>query len=337
MLSRYGSLLALWTLAVGLVTSFPRPALCQQVTAKPHSDVSRVSSLKLASKAAAELRSAIRHRRYRTAEKILLPAIAHCQEPLLLARLLAFTGSIYYLDHDFLHAAVAWNKSAAIAPLPSTIQFSLAMDYIQLRRPSWAHHTLQNLAKQNPHNALYPYWLGRIEYGAHRYNQAIRYFRSAIHLAPHMGRAYDNLGLCYYYINQNSKAILNYKKAIALNLKHGHPSAWPYLNLAITQEFLNRLPAAQKSLEESIRLNPNIPMAYFQLGNVLEHRGQLRQAVREYQAAIHHDATYAKPHFALARIYQRLGKKYLARKEVRAYLRLRHHNRSSQIKRAAAN
>lgn len=329
MFCRYATLLSLCTVVLGLFACSPPGAHGQQTDLKIHSDVSRVSSLHLPPTAAAQLRNAISHHQYRAAERILIPAIAQSHNAALKARLLNFTGGVYFFDHDFLHAAVAWSKSAAIAPLPPSLQFSLAMAYIQLHRPDWALPSLQALARQHPHNALYPYWLGRIEYAMHHYNQAIQHFQQAIHLAPRMANAYDNLGLSYYYLNQNSAAILNYKKAISLNLKSGHPSAWPYLNLAVTQQFLNQLPAAQKNLEESIRLDPNIPSAYFQLGNVLEHSGKLQQAMHEYQAAIRHDADYPKAHFALAHIYQRLGKKKLAQQEVQIYLKLHHREKSS--------
>lgn len=337
MFRRHGSLLWFRTLVLGLFVCFPMGALSQQANLKLHAGISRIASLNLPPKAAAQLRGAMSRHRYRAAERILLPAIAKAHDPLLRAHLLNFAGGVYYLDHDFLHAAVAWSKSAAIGPLPPTLQFSLAMAYIQIHRLDWAKSSLQALAAQHPHNAIYPYWLGRIEYATHHYNQAIHQFQQAIRIAPHMAKAYDNLGLCNYYLNQNSAATLNYKKAINLNIKSGHPSAWPYLNLAITQQFVNQLPAAQKNLEQAIRLNPNLPSAYFQLGNVLEHRGQLQQAVREYQAAVHHDATYAKPHFALAHLYQRLGKKDLAKKEVSIYLKLHHHKATSPAAHSSSN
>ena len=336
MFCRDGTLLSFCMLLLG-IGCCPQRALARNANIKLRSDVSRVESLGLPPGPTAQLRTAISNHQYRAAERILLPAIAKSHDPALRARLLNFTGGVYYLDHDFLHAAVAWSKSSAIAPLPPTLQFSLAMTYVQLHRLDWAQPALQALARQYPRNALYPYWLGRIEYATHHYNHAIRDFHQAIQLGPDMANAYDNLGLCYYYLNENSKAIVNYKKAIHLNIDSGHPSAWPYLNLAITQEFLNQIPSAQKNLEESIRLNPNIPSAYFQLGNVLEHSGKLKLAQHEYQAAIDHDANYAEPHFALARIYQRLGEKARARNEVHIYMRLRHSKQSTAHRHATGD
>ena len=114
------------------------------------------------------------------------------------------------------------------------------MAYIRMSHPDWARPVLESLAAQNEKEALYPYWLGRLDYDGHLYNNAIRHFQHAIELDPAMARAYDNLGLCYYYQNQNELAVKSYEKAIELGRGSEHPSAWPYLNLAITQQFLNR-------------------------------------------------------------------------------------------------
>ncbi len=125
----------------------------------------------------------------------------------------------------------------------------------------------ESLAVLDGKNAIYPYWLGRLDYDGHEYNRAIRDFQQAIALDPRMARAYDNLGLCYYYQNQNDLAVQNYEKAIELDRGSAHPSAWPYLNLAITQQFLNRLADAEKNLREAIRLDPGFCQGAFSVGD----------------------------------------------------------------------
>ena len=96
-----------------------------------------------------------------------------------------------------------------------------------------------------------------------------------------MARAYDNLGLCYYYENQNDLAVTSYEKAIELDRASAHLSPWPYLNLAITQQFLNRLPDAERNLREAIRIDPELAKAHFQLGTVLEDLARPEDALTE--------------------------------------------------------
>ena len=281
-----------------------------------------IQSLELTPDTADRLENAMREHDYIMAEKLLLGEIDRDPHSLRGARLLTFAGTVYFRNQDYVNAAIAWKKSEAIAPLDSEIQFSLSMAYIRMGRPAWARPVLESLARKNDKNALYPYWLGRLDYDGHEYNQAIRNFRHAIDLNPQMARAYDNLGLCYYYQNQNDLSVANYEKAIELERGSDHPSPWPYLNLAITQQFLNRLADAEKNLREAIRLDPSFAKAHFQLGTVLEDRGRPEDALAELHEAAQFDADYAEPHMAMARILHKMGRESEANREVQNYLRL---------------
>ena len=299
------------------------PAQATENTA-PH--LSAVASLGLPAPRAAELQQAIDAHNYPTAEKILLAEIDRDPHSASAGRMLAFAGTIYFLNQDYLNAAIAWKKSDAIAPLDPSLRFSLAMTYIQIAHSDWARPELESLAQHFPRNPLFPYWLGRIDYDAHQYGAAIRHFQHAIQLDPEMARAYDNLGLCYYYENQNTLAVENYNKAIELDRNSKHPSPWPYLNLAVTQQFLGQLANAEANLHEALRLDPSVASAHFQLGTVFEELDQLDNAVVELREAARLNPAYAEPHSILARIYHKLGQQQAAQDEVVIYQRLRPHS-----------
>ena len=301
-------------------SQFNGPAQAQE-EAIPHP--SAVTSLELPAPRAAELQRAMDAHDYLTAEKILLAEIDQEPHSPSAARMLAFAGTVYFLNHDYLNAAIAWKKSDAITPLAPNLRFSLAMTYIHIAHPDWARPVLESLAQQNPENALFPYWLGRLEYDARRYKEAVHYFQHAIELNPSMSRAYDNLGLCYFYDDQNQLAIENYNKAIALDRSTLHPSPWPYLNLAVTQQFLGQLSAAETNLREALRLDPSLVSAHFQLGSLLEDAGQLKEAVTELQEAARLNPNDPQPHVLMARIYHRLGQEKAAHDEADLYQRLR--------------
>jgi tetratricopeptide (TPR) repeat protein len=283
---------------------------------------SPIGALGLTPAQASQLQQAIDARDYITAEKLLLAEIDRAPHSANAARQLAFAGSVYFLNHDYMNAAIAWKKSEAIAPLDPHLEFSLAMAYIRMARPDWARTVLESLAAKDAKEALYPYWLGRLDYDGHEYLKAISHFQHAIELAPGMARAYDNLGLCYYYQNQNALAVENYKKAIELDRASLHPSAWPYLNLAIALQFLNQLPDAETNLREALRLDPNLAQVHFQLGTVLEDLERPEAAIAELREAARINPAYPEPHMAMARIYHKLGQEPAAREEVKTYLRL---------------
>jgi tetratricopeptide (TPR) repeat protein len=312
--------------AFGLSSQQPKPS--EEATPA----LSPIASLDLAPDKVSHLAQAVDQRDYISAEKLLLDELQTDSHSARAARLLAYIGSIYFQNHDYLNAAIAWKKADALAPLDPRLQFSLAMAYVQINHPDWARALLTKLAAQNPADALYPYWIGRLEYDAQDYTEAIDHFHQAAALAPEMMRAYDNLGLCYFFINKNSEAMENFQKAIHLDSKLEHPSAWPYLNSAITLQFLNRLPEAQANLREAIRIDPHLAAAHYQLGSVLEDAGSLDAAVTELLEAARLDGSFAKPHVTLARIYSKLGRKDDAKLEAEKYRRLHAESATTGLK-----
>ena len=310
----FGCVLGL--LLVFLLTPHARS---QTAADEPIRSLSPIASLGLTREKASQLRQAVDARDYPTAERLLLNEIELDPHSPRAAQLLAFAGRVYILDHDYLNAAIAWKKSDAIVPLVPSLQFSLAMVYIRLAHPDWARGLLQSLAAKEKYEPLYPYWLGRLEYDAQHYKAAMAYFRQAIALDSGMARAYDNLGLCYFYQNENELAVENYQKAIDLDRSSPHPSAWPYLNLAITLQFLNRLDEAEANLRKAIRLDPHFAKGHYQLGSVLEDLGREEDAIIELKESARLDPNYAEPHFALARILHKLDKEPAAQEELRTY------------------
>jgi tetratricopeptide (TPR) repeat protein len=281
------------------------------------------SSLDLTPEKVSHLKTAVAEHDYIAAEKLLINDIEQDPHSLRAARLLAYLGSVYFLNKDYLNAAVAWKKSDAIRPLDSGLQFSLAMAYIEISHPDWARPVIETLSAHDPKNARYPYWLGRLDYDAQHYSEAAHHFQEAIALDPTMARAYENLGLCYFSQNQNELAIKNFNRAVELDRSSRYPSAWPYLNRAVALQFVGHTQEAETDLREALRLDPQLAPAHYRLGNVLQELGQLDAAVEEQLAAVRLDDKYAEPHVALAHIYNLQGRRAAAQEEVKIYLRLR--------------
>ena len=304
-------------------------AQLQMPAADPAPTINDSASLNLDATSRQQFQQALAAHDYRKAEELLLSQLhALPKTSLEAATSLRLLGTVYFLDHDPMQAAVAWKKAEAIAPLPEDIQFSLAMAYIQLGHKDWAHDLLSKLQKLQPKSALYPYWLGRLAYDNHLYPEATELLRSAVAVDPKMSRAWDNLGLCLYYQNQNDEAIASFHRAIDLDAHSAHPSPWPFLNLAIVEQFLNRDADAEAHLRKSLSLDDKFPQAHFQLGLVLENQNKLEDALKEISSAALLDAAWADPHMAMARIAHKLGHEEEAKQQVLLYRKL--HSASQQ-------
>lgn len=247
------------------------------------------------------LEQLLRERQYDRAERLLLEAVnQHPQS----SRLLALLGEVFFLDGKYLNCAVAMKKADALAPIPRQSRFVLAMAYIAMKRPDWARPELEKLQRASPHNALYPYWLSRLDYHDMRLDEAVSEVQKAIQLNPRFMKAFDNLGLYEEGLGRAYEAVRAYREAMLRNREQGLRSPWPALNLGALLSKLGRLKEAEACLRESVREAPDFPKAHFQLGLLLEKESRDPEAIQELHRAIAYDPSYSEPYYILGRIYE---------------------------------
>jgi tetratricopeptide (TPR) repeat protein len=281
-----------------------------------------LSSLSIPSARRIEVEDAVGRHDFKRAETILVEESKRDPNSPEAAKLLQIAGSLFFLDGQYLDAAIAWKRAEAIAPLDARSRFTLAMTYIRLGRSDWARRELEKLSTAEPASPLYLYWLARLDYDAQSYAAAIARLRKVIALDSGMMRAYDLLGLCYDYLGQFDKAIESYAHAVELNRLQAKPSPWPLLDMSISLVALNRLEEAQKNLREALNYNARLPQVHYQLGRILEMQQQDPAAIESLNQAVALDSTYAEPHYMLGRAYQKLGEDQLAKTEIERFKQL---------------
>jgi len=79
------------------------------------------------------------------------------------------------------------------------------------------------------------------------------------------------------------------------------------LKLAEAQIELSKIDEAEKHLREALRLKPDLTMAHYDLGVLLEKRNQNAQAVEEYRAELSANPAVYQAHFNLAKLLSRAG------------------------------
>lgn len=307
------------------LSSFLSPRTCANVQENPlaSSTPRDLADLELSSELRLDLQNALNRRDYKSAETILVAEAEHDPKSPRAARLLVTAAGIFFLDGQYLNAAIAWKRAEAIAPLDDRSRFTLAMSYVKLSRPAWAHSELDKLASANPQEPLYVYWLARLDYDARNYASALSRLQKAIELDPKMIRAYDLMGLCLDYRGQFDEAVKNYSRAVELNRLQAKPSPWPNLDLAVTLISQNQLREAERNLREALSYEDRLPQAHYQLGRVLEMQGDYPAAVESLKKATGLSADYPEPHYLLGRIYHRLGSEASAKAEMELYQQLK--------------
>jgi tetratricopeptide (TPR) repeat protein len=267
-----------------------------------------------------EIDAAIRARNWEPAERLLAAEIDRQPRS---RELLTLLARIFFLDGKPLNAAVALKKAEAIRPLDDKLRFTLALAYVRLGRGDWARPEFERLAQSDPANAVYRYWIGRLDYDAAKYIAAIARFTETLARDPKFFRAHDNLGLCYQAIDEPDKAVWHYREAVRQNRQASAKSPWPPTNLAILLRQRGELEEAGSLLREALRNDANFAVAHYHLGLLLEQQGRSDEAVAALTRATTIDPSYAEPHYALARIYRHLGRPARADEALATFLRLR--------------
>lgn len=257
---------------------------------------------------------------YDDAERILINAIhKNSKSP----QLLTFLGGVYFLAGSYLECAAAMKKAELLAPLPDPDRFTLAMAYIVLGHSDWAKPEIERLIELEPRNALYYYWLSRVDYDLRFYAKGVAAGERAVALKPDFVRAYDSVGLCKEALGHYKDAIQTYQKAADRNLHAVPPSPWPPLELGTLLLRLHRFAEAKEQIEKSLSIDPRFPEAHYQLGLWFEDNGKDTEAVSEFNKAAALQPNFARPHYALARLYGRLGKAKLAQAETAQFHKIR--------------
>jgi tetratricopeptide (TPR) repeat protein len=260
--------------------------------------------LPVGSEVRSALQKALNARDFTGAETILVKEIDHNRKS---AQLLTLAGSVFFLDGKYLNSAIALKKAEALAPLDDRNRFTLAMAYITLNHRDWARPELEKLTRSDPRNALYPYWLSRLDYDAMHFESAVSHAQKALELNANFMKGYDELGLCYEALGKYEEAAEAYRNAVRLNERDLPCSPWPAQDLGALLIKLDRLGEAEESLNKSLRCDARFPRAHYQMGILLEKQKKSDHAVEELQQAAALDPNYPEPYYILGQIYQRQG------------------------------
>ena len=268
-----------------------------------------------------QLEQALRSRDYARAEVLLADEIGRDPKR---ADLLKLLGHVFFLDGKYLNCAVAMKKADALKGLDEAGRFLLAMSYIRLGRREWSRPELLKLEQSRPDKAIYPYWIGRLEYLDQRFQAAVTRYRQALKLDSRFVRGWDNLGLAYEALGHQEEAVHSYEEATRLNRENlAAASFWPPLNLGSLMLKLDRLSEAETYLRESLKYDPKSAKTRYRLALLFEKQGKLEDAVSQLKESAATDSSYPEPHYALNRIYRKQGQLQNAQAALEAFQRLK--------------
>jgi tetratricopeptide (TPR) repeat protein len=223
------------------------------------------------------------------------------------ADLTALLGALEFVGGRIPQAVAAFRRSDAVKPLEDRDRFTLAMALAGMSDVDGARAELTRLNQLHPEQPVYLYWLGRLDYEQRRYDKAVDELKRVIQRDPESARAYDHLGLCFDMMGLTDEAQGAFQKAVEFNRKLPAPSGWPPHNFGYLLLRLQRFPEAEQQLREALKYDPELSVAHYHLGQVLEADGRDEAAIEEYKFAAT-DVKLAAPMYCLGRLYRRYGR-----------------------------
>jgi len=154
------------------------------------------------------------------------------------------------------------------------------------------------------------------------------YLDRAIRIDPGSARAHHLRGLAYQAAGDNTRAALEYRKALP-DAKYTRSIPNYYLNFGTALMQIEMYEEAAQILEEFAKLAPNDFEGHFQLGAAYEIQSErslddalTRRAVEELKLALSIQPNHAMAHYYLSKAYRRLEQYDLADAEFELYERL---------------
>lgn len=110
--------------------------------------------------------------------------------------------------------------------------------------------------------------------------EAMTSLKKAIEINPNNKTAHANLGYAYGLKGMHELALNEFRQA--------SDEASAYNNLGYIYAKNGKLPEALEACENALRINPNLPVAYYTRGSICESLGYTEKAMQSYQAFLKH-------------------------------------------------
>lgn len=161
--------------------------------------------------------------------------------------------------------------------------------------------------------------LGIAAYGQRRFDEAVDRFLQAAGLAPSMQQPHAFLGRLLQHAADRIDAVEERLRIFHEEHSTNHLGPFLYGQVLLARLGTRRDPETLSEIEvllrESIERNGDFWEAHFELGVLLEKQRDYKAAEEHLERAANLNPDSSKPHYRLARVYQRLGKTREARRE----------------------
>jgi tetratricopeptide (TPR) repeat protein len=203
-------------------------------------------------------------------------------------------------------------------PEDAAVIYSLGLAYLRLRRPE-ASEMVNRLAEIPAGKPACHLLRGQSFLANQEYERAVQELSEAISLNADLPRLYYSLGLSQMKLGNHTQAM----EAFQQELQRAPMDFSTHYYLAYTSESAGDVEQARSHLAYAMKLEPESSEANALLGKVLLTENKPQEALPVLELAVRRDPTDPNKRYLLARVYQRLGRRQEAERELAEVQRLK--------------
>ena len=206
-------------------------------------------------------------------------------------------GLVYHLQRKYSRSIPKFKEALQQNPQLLSARVFLGIDYYLTSRPRLAITELTRATREAPENFEARKWLALSHFQAGNFETAIeeldacrRLEGAGPELLFHLGRAYRNVATKAFFTMRESR----------------FESAWFYLSRGDQFKRLGNHGAALEEFRHAARADPDLPGVHYQIGLLLEARGDLVESALAYSSELANSPAHALAAAALSQVLELL-------------------------------
>lgn len=235
-------------------------------------------------------------------------------------------GEIEERDGKFVAAENQYETAAHMDSSESNL-FDWGSELLVHRTLDPAVNVFQMASRQYPNSPRLAIGLGMALYSRGNYDDAVKALLKAADLNPSDPR-------CYYFLSkaydsspsQAEEVIQRFRRFGELQPQNARAHFYYAMSLwkgRRAQDANLNVGKIESLLKRSIALDPRLPEAHLQLGNLYSDQSKYADAIPHYQRALQENADLADAHYRLGQAYVHTGQRARAQEQLEIYQRLR--------------
>jgi tetratricopeptide (TPR) repeat protein len=235
-------------------------------------------------------------------------------------------GEIEERDGKFVPAENQYETAAHMDPSESNL-FDWGSELLVHRTLDPAVNVFQSAAKHYPNSPRLAIGLGMALYSRGNYDDAVKALLQAADLNPSDSRCYYFLSKAYDSSPSQAENVIQHFRHFA-ELQPQNARAHYYYAMSLwkgrrAQDSNFDVRQIESLLKRSIALDPKLPEAHLQLGNLYSDQAKYADAIPQYQRALQENADLPDAHYRLGQAYVHTDQKVRAQEQLEIYQRLR--------------